>query len=272
MRYLVFLLMFVGSVFAQDETSIPQNVQAGAFYVDGIVYQYAVGRQYTVVAAARAVLNRKYLAIKVRVYNAGPHSVTVKPEDVSVQDTIGGHAVAAISTAELAKKLSKPYNMVRYSVGAVAGNDQQAPITADMVNPQMLEMMRAITARSNGNGNAMPGGKSLLYTDTPGALDSEDEPRRPVECDQPCQLRARETRGPDPLAQLQHQVAPDYVEQCGLLANTIPPRGNVAGIVYYPLGKLSESTAAGEHGKKGRAVRVNLSVGAESFQFDLAVE
>jgi hypothetical protein len=270
MRYLVFLLLFAGSVFAQDETSIPQNVQSGSFYVDGIVYQYAVGKQYTVVAAARAVLNRKYLAIKVRVYNAGRHSVTVRPEDVSLQDSVGGHEVAAISTAELGKKLSKPYNMMRYSVGAGAGNDPQAPITADMANPQMLEMMRAIAARTNGN--AMPGGKSLLYTDTPGALDSEDEPHRPVECDQPCQLRARETRGPDPLAQLQHQVSPDFAEQCGLLANTIPPQGNVAGIVYYPLGKLSESAAAGDHGKKGRAVRVNLTVGAESFQFDLAVE
>lgn len=271
MRYLLCTLLLACSVFAQDENLTPHKVQAGAFYVDGIVYQYAVGRNYTVVAAAHAVLNRKYLAIKVRVYNAGPHSVTIKPEDVSLEDVVGGHAVAAVSSADLSKKLRKAYNMVRYSVGNVPGGDSQGPITADMVSPQMLEIMRAIAARTNGN--AMPGGKNLLYTDTPGALDNDDEePARPVQCDQACRLRAGETRGPDPLAQLQHQASPDYVEQCGLLANTIPPRGNVAGVVYYPLGKLSESAAVAEHGKKGRAVHVTVPVGGESFQFELAVE
>lgn len=270
MRFLLCALLFVCPAFAQDENSTSQKIQAGAFYVDGIVYQYAVSRNYTVVAAAHSVINRKYLAIKVRVYNAGPHSVTIKPEDVSLEDAVGGHAVAAVSSAELAKKLRKAYNMVRYSVGTVAGNDPQAPVTADMVSPQMLEMMRAIAARSNGN--AMPGRKNLLYTDTPGALDDEGEPARPVQCDQACRLRAGETRGPDPLAQLQHQASPDYVEQCSLLANTIPPRGNGAGVVYYPLGKLSESAAVADHGKKGRAVRVTVPVGGESFQFDLAVE
>ncbi len=270
MRYLLCALLLVCSVFAQDEPLAPQKTQGGSFYVDGIVYQYAVGKQYTVVAAAHAVLNRKFLAIKVRVYNAGSRSVTIKPEDVLLEDAVGGHAVAAVPGAEISKKLRKAYNMVRYSVGAMAGNDPQGPITADMVSPQMLEMMRAIAARTNGN--AMPGGKNLLYTDTPGALDSEDEPARPAECDQPCRLRAREAQGTDPLAQLQHQASPDYVEQCGLLANTIPPRGNVAGVVYYPLGKLSESAAVADHGKKGRAVRVTVPVGGESFQFDLAVE
>jgi len=270
MRYLLCALLFACSVFAQDETLGPQKTQAGAFYVDGIVYQYAVGKDYTVVAAAHAVLNRKFLAIKLRVYNAGQHSVTLKPEEVLLEDAVGGHAVAAVSGAELAKKLRKPYNMARYSVGGMGGSDAQGPITADMLNPQMLEMMRAIAARTNGN--AMPGGKNLLYTDTPGALDSDDENARPPECDQPCRLRAREAQGTDPLAQLQHQASPDYVEQCALLANTIPPRGNVTGVVYYPLGKLSESAAVAEHGKKGRAVRVTVPVGGESFQFNLAVE
>lgn len=270
MRYLVCALLFACSVFAQDEALAPQKTQAGSFYVDGIVYQYAVGKDYTVVAAAHAVLNRKYLAIKVRVYNAGPHSVTVKPEDVLLEDTVGGRTVAAVSGADLARKLRKPYNMARYSVGGMGGSDAQGPITADMLNPQVLEMMRAIAAHSNVS--AMPNGKNLLYTDTPGALDAEDEPARPTECDQPCRLRAHEAQGIDPLAQLQHQASPDYVEQCGLLANTIPPRGNVAGVVYYPLGKLSESAAVADHSKKGRAVHVTVPVGGESFQFDLAVE
>jgi len=271
MRYVLCALLFVCSVFAQDQTLAPQKIQAGSFYVDGIVYQYAVGKEYTVVAAAHAALNRKFLAVKVRVYNAGQHSVTIKPEDMLLEDEVGGKPVAPVSSAQLAEKLRKPYNMARFSVGAIAGQDPQMPITADMANnPQMLEMMRAIAARANGN--TMPGGKSLLYTDTPGALDADDEPARPAECDQACRLRGHETQGPDPLAQLQRQASADYVEQCGLLANTIPPRNNVAGVLYYPLGKLSESAAVASHGKKGRAARLTVPVGGESFQFELAVE
>jgi hypothetical protein len=62
------------------------------------------------------------------------------------------------------------------------------------------------------------------------------------------------------------------VEQCSLRANTIPPRANVAGVLYFPLGKLSESAAASNHGKKGRLVRVTVALGGESFQFVLPVE
>jgi hypothetical protein len=46
----------------------------------------------------------------------------------------------------------------------------------------------------------------------------------------------------------------------------------VAGVLYFPLGKLSESAAASNHGKKGRLVRVTVPLGSESFQFVLPVE
>ena len=84
MRYLLCALLFGCLLPAQDQTSTsqPSDGARGAFYVDGIVYQYAAGRDFTVVVAAHPVLNHKFVGVKVRVYNRGQHSVTVKPEDI----------------------------------------------------------------------------------------------------------------------------------------------------------------------------------------------
>jgi len=274
MRYLLCALLFSCSLFAQNqgEAAAPQpsGVAKGAFYVDGIVYQYASGTDHTVVAAAHSVINHKFLAVKVRVYNAGQHSLTVKPEEILVEDVVAGHAVAAIPGAELAKRLRKPYNMARFGMNAIGGSEPaDTPITSEMSSPQFLQMMRAMAARANSGGGTA---NSMLYTDTPGALESGEETAPPVECDVVCRLRTREGQGADVLAQLQRQGSPDYVEQCGLLANTVPPRANVAGVLYFPLGKLAESAAASNNGKKGRLVRVTVPLGSESFQFVLPVE
>ena len=44
---------------------------------------------------------------------------------------------------------------------------------SDQVNPQLLEMMRAMAARANTSAAPMlSGSRSVLYTDTPGALPS----------------------------------------------------------------------------------------------------
>ncbi|MGA2370862.1 MAG: hypothetical protein ACLPPV_00815 [Candidatus Korobacteraceae bacterium] len=274
MRYLLCALLFSCSLFAQNqaEASAPQpsGATAGAFYVDGIVYQYASRTDHTVVAAAHSVINHKFLAVKVRVYNAGQRSVTVKPEDILVEDVIAGHGVSAIPGAELARRMRKSYNMARFGVNAMAGSDSRdAPITSEMASPQFLQLMRAMAARANSGGDAV---NNLLYTDTPGALESGEEPVHAEECDVVCRLRTREGQGADVLAQLQRQNSPDFVEQCALLANTVPPRANVAGVLYFPLGKLSESAAAPNHGKKVRVVRVTVPLGSESFQFLLPVE
>lgn len=274
MRYLLCALLFTCSLFAQNEAeaSAPQNSGAarGAFYVDGIVYQYATGTDHTVVAAAHSVINHKFLAVKVRVYNAGQRSVTVKPEDILVEDVVAGHAVAAIPGAELAKKLRKPYNMARFGMNAIGGSEPtDTPITSEMASPQFLQMMRAMAAHANSGGGAV---NNLLYTDTPGALESGEERVHAEECDVVCRLRTREGQGADVLAQLQRQGSPDYVEQCALLANTVPPRANVTGVLHFPLGKLAESSSASNNAKKGRLVRVTVPLGSESFQFVLPVE
>jgi hypothetical protein len=272
MRCVLCVLLLGGSLLAEGPSSVAQNSPVkGSFYVDGIVYQYVAGADYTVVAAAHSVINHKFLAVKVRVYNTGQHSVTVKPEDVVVEDAVAGHSVASISAAELAKRMRRPQNMARYTVGAVAGDSTDSPVTSDMVTPQFLEMMRAMTARTNGGGSFLSG-RNLLYTDTPGALDGRDAASPAAsECDEVCRLRMREAQGVDVLAQLQRSSSPDYVEQCGFLANTIPPHANVGGVFYYPLSKLAE--VQGESKKsKNRLARVTVPVGGESFQFELPAE
>jgi hypothetical protein len=269
MRSLLCALLLAGSVFAQDASPDAAGVK-GSFYVDGILYRYAASANYTVVAATHSAINRKFFAVKVRVYNTSPHSVTVTPDGIRVEDAAGGQAIAAISGADLAQKMRKPYNMARYTVGGVSGAESEPPITSDMLSPQFLQMMRAMAARTNGG--AMPSGKNVLYTDTPGALDEADAAPSPADCDQVCRLHNRETQGADPLAQLQHGATPDYVENATFRANTIAPRGNVAGVLYYPMGKLSATPSVAEHGKKGRMVRVMVPVMGEKFEFALPVE
>jgi hypothetical protein len=134
--------------------------------------------------------------------------------------------------------------------------------------PQMLEMMRPMMAHSNGG--VMPGGKNLLYTDTPGELETGPESAHAAECDLVCRLRNREAAGADPLAQLQHQTSPDAVEQFAFLANTVPPHANAGGVVFYPLGKLIESGSS--NGKKVRHAQLTVIVEEETFRFELPVE
>ena len=267
MRCLLCVLLLNCSLAAQDVTRETSNAQ-GTFYVDGIVYQYVAGQNCTVVAAAHSALNHKFLALELRVYNATRRSITVKPEDILVEDAVGGRALAAVAGSALAQRMRKPYNMARYAVNGIAGGEGETPITSEMVSPQFLAMMRAMAARANGS--PIPG-SNLLYTDTPGALEDGDVPPAVPVCDQVCRLRYREAHG-DVLAQLQRGTSPESVEDSAFRANTISPGANVAGVLYYPLGKLSESRAVGEHGKKGRLVRVIVPVMGEKFQFELAVE
>ena len=271
MRYLFAVLLLSGVPLAQQLQidSTPADSR-GSFYVDGIAYQYITAGNYTVVAAAHSVINRKFAGVKVRVYNMSQHSITVKAEDVLVEDAVAGKGLQPVSGAELANRMRKPYNMARYAVGNNPGDDATGmPLTSDMLNPQLLEMMRAIGARTRSHGAA---GDNLLYTDSPGALEEQEGSGTLARCDLLCHLRMTETREADPLAQLQRQTSPDYVEQCGLRANTVPPRGNVGGVLYFSLGKLSEMSPSAAHGKKQRRVRIKVPIDGENFEFVLPVE
>lgn len=263
------------SVVAQNQSSIPQASSAGhgSFYVNGIVYHYVAGTDYTVVAAAHSVINHKFVAVKMRVYNIGRQSVTIKPEEITVQDAVAGQALSMVPGTELANKMRRPYNWARLAVNPVAGAPTDTPPANDNVNPQLLEMMRAMAAHANGAGTPMLPGSSrgALYTDTPGALQSR-EPVRPIECDTVCRLRNREAANPDVLTQLQRQNSPDYIEQSAFLANTITPQSDADGVLYFPMPKLAHGVPLARNGQKAGMLRVTVPLGEEQFQFLLVVE
>jgi hypothetical protein len=272
MRYVLCCLLLVSSLSAQQYPAATDSAKSkGSFYVDGIVYQYAAGTDYTVVAAVHSVINHKYAAVKVRVYNASQHSVTVRPEDILVEDVVADHPVTPIAGSELAKRMRKPYNMARMSVSSNEDSDAGPSEANSGSNQQLVEMMRAIAARSSQP--SVPAGNNLLYTDTPGALEPGDAPHHAAACDQVCHLRMGEAaQGTDILAQLQRQNTAEYVEQCSLRSNTIPPHASVGGVLYFPLGKLAQESSQSVHIRKRRIVRVTVPVDDEQFQFVLLVE
>ncbi len=273
MRYLLCGLLFFGRLLALDQSAAPPKISYAPanFYVEGIVYQYAAGADSLVVAAAHSAINHKFLAVKVRIYNMSEKSVTVKPADIVVEDAVNARLLTAVAGADLANRMRRAYNTARYAVGSSPGDGQDSPVMGDMTGAQFMAMMRAMAARTNSAGSSIAG-KSVLYTDTQGALDPHNVEAPPLaECDQVCHLRNRETDGVDALAQLQRQNSPEYVEQCSFRANTIPPRANTVGVLYYPFSKLAESRNTGES-KKSREVRVTVNVNGESFVFELPVQ
>jgi hypothetical protein len=267
-----FLLCWSAVARSESPVSPASPGDNGSFYVNGIVYQYVVGTDYTVVAAVHSVINHKFAAVKVRVYDVGQQSVTVKPEDVTVDDALAGKALGAISGTELAKRMRRPYNWARLAVNPTGGEPRDMPQN-DGVNPQLLEMMRAMAATANTADGAPPlsGSRGILYTDTPGALQSR-VPIPRAECDTVCRLRNREAANPDVLAQLERQNSPDYVEQSVFLANTITPQSDADGVLFFPMPKLTRSVPLTRNGKKAGMVRVTVPVGEERFQFSLVVE
>ncbi|MGO9519138.1 MAG: hypothetical protein ACLPND_19060 [Candidatus Korobacteraceae bacterium] len=273
MRYFLCALLLCCSLAAQLQSPTPQASPAGngSFYVNGIVYRYSAGTDYTVVTAAHSVLNHKFVAVKVRVYNLGQQSVAVKPEDVRVEDTLASQALVQISGTELARRMRRPYNWARLGVTPAGGQSDDTSPMSDQVGSQMFEMMRAMAARANTSpAPILSGSRSVLYTDTPGALPSRAG-ITPRDCDTVCRLRNREAVSPDVLAQLQRQTSPDYVEQSTFLANTITPQTDADGVLYFPMPKLAHGELA-KSGKKTGAVQVTVPVGDEKFQFILTVE
>jgi hypothetical protein len=52
-----------------------------------------------------------------------------------------------------------------------------------------------------------------------------------------------------------------------LLANTIPPEGEVQGVLYFSMPKLTDGASISHTGKKSYLVTVTVPVGEEKFQF-----
>ena len=274
MRYYLWVLLLGSSVLAADSTSIPElpHVHSDSFYVNGIAYQYLTGAECTVVAAAHSIINRKYLGLKVRVLNLGQQSVTIKPEEVSVEDVMAGRVLGLVSGVDLAKRMRRPQNWARYGVTMAGGGSEEIRSSGNF-GPQFGDTMRPLEVQPN------PSAKGALIVSSNRPANPDEAPVRVHSraatggaCDTPCQLRSREAADPDVLKRLQGQNTPEYVEDSAFLANTISPEDDASGVLYYPMPKLSRDGSASTHGKKSGLVRVRVPVGAEVFQFVFAVE
>ena len=273
MRYVLCAVLFCSLLGAQDQTSVspPAPREDGTFYVNGIDYHFISGTNYTVVVAAHSVANRKFLGVKVRILNNGQHSVTVRPGDVRLEDAVAGRDVAAIAGTELANKMRRPYNWSRFAVNAAAGPSSEEYADPESMDHQRSDIMRAMQQTHGQMANATPVLPTLSITETDGEPDSVVTPGARIS-DEVSRLCRKEASRPDVLMQLQRQVSPDYVERISFLANTIPPRADLDGVFYYPMGKLAHGRAAVKKAAKSRMVRVTVPVGDERFQFMLAVE
>jgi hypothetical protein len=271
-RYILCAVLFCSWLGAQDGPSrSPLSPPGdGTFYVNGIDYHFISLTNYTVVVAAHSVANRKFLGVKVRIVNNGQHSVTVRPEDVRVEDEVAGREVAAISGRELARKMRRPYNWSRYAVNVAAGPAPEAGDDPEALERQHSDLMRAMLM-ANQMGNVSPVLSTRSISQTDGEPDSDIAPQATLS-DEVSHLRRKEASRPDVLMQLQRQVSPDYVERMSFLANTIPPQADVDGVLYYPMGKLARAPAAAKKAAKSRKVRVTVPVGEVEFQFVLTVE
>lgn len=273
MRHFLCVLLLGASLFAQNARLITPAAEheRGSFFLSGFEYRYQVVNNYVVVVAAHSVINHHYLGVKVRVVNLSNHVVTVKPEDVSVEDRLAGHALAMVTGAELARRMNRPTNWARLAVTPVAGGDPGRIVTSEMGEDSQAkwddvvrEMHMRMAAMANGGGTSA--GTDMRFASVRSAPAGSLPP-----CDEVCQLRNREASGPDVLHQLQQQNTPDYVAQSALLANTVPPDGDVQGMLYFPLPKGEHEASSGKH-DKSREIKVVVPVGDETFEFELAVE
>jgi len=62
-------------------------------------------------------------------------------------------------------------------------------------------------------------------------------------------------------------ASPEQLEQSELLANTIPPEGDVQGVLYFSMPKLTDRAPVSHTGKKSYLVTLTVPVGEEKFQF-----
>lgn len=268
MRYILCAALLCAFVAAQQSVVAPAAHlhREGIFFVNGIDYHFASGTKCTVVVAGHSVINRKFLGIKVRIVNVGSESVTVRPEDVGAEDAVANRSLQEVSGSELAKRMSKPYNWARLAVNT-AGGPPDAGSDKDASDPQRSEMLKMMQQMAGQMAGAPVSSSALVVAE-------EDQASGLAGrfSDEVSHLRRREASGPDVLMQLQRQNPPEFVEQVALLANTIPPRSDLEGVLYYPMRKLERDPAVAKHRPQSHLVRITVPVGEEKFQFLLAVE
>ncbi len=268
MRRLLIALLLCSCAIAQDARPLegPDFSRAarprGSFYLNGVGHQYLEGTQYTVVAAAVPVLNNKYFGVKIHVFNRGAKSVNVLPDAITAEDSVGAKQLALYSSAEVNDKLAAPSTIARLAGMAVGGppamgNSSGVPSMGDLVH----ELMKEAAAESPAGW--MDASYPTLTARGPTRATAHTSPA----CDLGCELRNREI-GDGSGPQLSRRVVkPEVVEQGEFLANTVPPDGDVVGILYFAMPKMTDRAPISHTGRKSYQVTVTVPVGDEKFQF-----
>jgi len=238
--------------------------ERGTFYLNGIGHQYLQGKSYTVVAAAVATLSGKYFGVKLHVFNRGTSSVDVLPESVTADDSVGARQLERFTAAEVSDRMQHQPAWMRVAGAAVGG--APAPIPGNGAGvPTMADLVRALAQDPTDN-------TMMNYAESPyptltvrGA--SGAKAHSSAMCDLGCELRNREIGdGSGPQLPLRG-VRPEQLEQSEFLANTIPPEGDVEGVLYFAMPRLTDRAPISHNHHKSYLVTVTVAVGDEKFQF-----
>ncbi len=267
MRRLLIALVLCSCAAAQDAQPVAgpdftRGARArGSFYLNGVGHQYLEGQNYTVVAAAVPVLNGKFFGVKVHVFNRGAESVNVLPEDITAEDSVGVKQLALYSSAEVNDKLAAPSALARIAGVAAGGPSMGGGSSAPTMGDLLREIMKE--ASPDGSMSYMEPGYPTLTPRGPTRATAHESPA----CDLGCELRNREIgdgTGPQLPKRL---VKPDIIDQSEFLANTVPPGGDVVGILYFAMPKMTDRAPISRTGRKSYLVTVTVPVGDEKFQF-----
>ena len=271
MRGVLYALLLCSLAVAQDRGPRPGPDfsrgarERGSFYLNGLGYQYIQGTNYTVVASAIPTLNRKYFGVKLHIFNRGMRSVNMVPESVTVEDSVGTKTLELLSAADIADRLRRQPHGLGLRASPPANEPVQATGSASGL-PTMADLLHELSKESGGNGLMMG------YADpTEPTLTVRGEPRATAHgsasCDLGCELRNREIGDGNGPQLPKRGARPEQLEQSEFLANTIPPEGEVQGVLFFSMPKLTDRAPISHTGKKSYLVTVTVPVGEEKFQF-----
>ena len=270
MRTFLCAMVLVASLSAQQGTPVltpAAQAEASAwepgsnsFFVNGIAYRFVARPTYAVVAAATANVAGKYLGLKVHIYNRSRQTVTVKPEDMELVDAIGNRRLAPVPAQEIAERKRGQPAWLRVTGNAISG--QPSP-PVDGLNPQWSDLVRALQPQVNASADPEEKDNRVFARQN---LQSDGP-----DCDTTCQLRNREVNSMLSTG-WQPQNLADSIEHTAFLANTIPPRCDVEGVLYFPMPKLASTDPAHRRQSKSYAVTLTVTISGERLQLDFPVE
>jgi hypothetical protein len=129
----------------------------------------------------------------------------------------------------------------------------------------MADLLRELTKESGADGTM--GYAETAYPTLAPRGAAKAAAHSSTSCDLGCELRNREIGDGSGPQLAKRSSKPEQVEQGEFLANTIPPEGDVEGVLYFAMPKLTDRAPISHNGRKSYLVTVTVPVGDEKFQF-----